>query len=404
MHLVPFVSSEDDCQLVDDFYSDAEYFRIELRNWTKIENSFGQADKLWVDAGVDGIHHVLKANGITKVVDGKTKKTVGGQWASLFKGFRNFEEVATKQFVEKPSTSKVEEFIDDILDACHALAPKAITVPQLPHVSDVSRNKINWAFAKATAQWKKKRKFNGALILPIILTNQEQLNLKGDRNKRITSADKSFQHANASGYWVVDSTMSDLDAAPIFQKKRFDGVLKFNSELQEKLPKASPSIAGPYWGLNLISWAKGLVEHPAIGVGRTFQYHISGGIITSSPKVRIAIPPLRRWAIHSKLKPWLVENVKNYDSASYAFEELNALLKSYNNLGTKQAARRQIAKFYAEWYAKIEEVVPAGRKLALFQDFTAAYVLGNDFSKLPADEGSAKHPERVAEYFMMFCL
>ena len=52
--LVPFVSSEDDCQLVDDFYSDAEYFRIELRNWTKIENSFGQADKLWVDAGVDG--------------------------------------------------------------------------------------------------------------------------------------------------------------------------------------------------------------------------------------------------------------------------------------------------------------------------------------------------------------
>ena len=151
MHLVPFVSSEDDCQLVDDFYSDAEYFRIELRNWTKIENSFGQADKLWVDAGVDGIHHVLKANGITKVVDGKTKKTVSGQWASLFKGFRNFEEVATKQFVEKPSTSKVEEFIDDILDACHALAPKAITVPQLPHVSDVSRNKINWAFAKATA-------------------------------------------------------------------------------------------------------------------------------------------------------------------------------------------------------------------------------------------------------------
>lgn len=391
MKLTPFISNEQDCRLVSEFYSSAEMLRIELGNVSKLAPHINEPKNLWIDSGFDGYQHVLDSDDVRET------------WKKLFQKFRHCDSFGIKSFIKKPDSKKVSEFVTDLLDECMASKPAAISVPQLPHVSDVSRNKLNWALAKAAGKWKVNSKYSGYLILPVILTHQNQLNLKAGRNPRIFAASKSFAHSNADGYWIVDSTMADLEGRPVFSSKRFEGILKFHEEMKEKIPNSKFRIAGPYWGLNLISWARGSITHPAAGVGRTFQYHISGGK-GWTPKTRIAIPSLRRWAIHGdSLRDWLTENVANYDKKSNSHKSLKAILDDFDNIGTQTTSRRQVAKFYSEWFASLEDADPASRQLVLFQDFSSAYVLGKTLTTLPSNE-QPKQPERVPKSFMMFCL
>jgi hypothetical protein len=174
--------------------------------------------------------------------------------------------------------------------------------------------------------------------------------------------------------------------------------------MKEELPESAIVIAGPYWGLNLVLWAKRLCRYPAIGVGSGYQYHLSGSLITNQPAIRLAIPPLRRWVRIGELREWLTQAMDSITPSDPAYAEFSYLRTNLAALSTKPSSRRQIAQFYKKWFDEIEAVPAAGRALALYQMLSSAYVLGKTLPPFSASEKTASRPERVAEYLMLNCL
>jgi hypothetical protein len=203
---------------------------------------------------------------------------------------------------------------------------------------------------------------------------------------------------------VVDSTLNDQDGSGSLER-RFQGLIKFHQELAEALPSDAIKIAGPYWGMNLILWARGLVHYPAVSLGRAYRYYVPG--LTPTAGVgRVALSPLRRLAIASPgLNGWFSEALTRIikgEPAYMKFEELSRSLPRIRlaALGSKT----QVARFYKWWFDGLASVPVSGRALALFQDLSKAYVLGRSLPALPDAEGTARRPERVAQQLMLNCL
>ncbi len=385
---IPFVFTDNDCRIVSSTYQDAKLVRVPVVKAAKFTTLLPKDTKLWVDPLFDGFH------------DGPGNKW--DWWDSHVKGCPDYRELWNPSFVAKPDKAKVKAIVDYFLDGCLTFKPSAITVPQLPVVKDVTRNKLNWELANCCGDWRERVKFEGQLVLPIIFTNQDQINTA--RRKRIAAIEKSYSNSNANAYWIVDSSLPDQSGSPTFLKKRFPALIDFHTEINEAIPTCVTRIGGPYWGMNLVLWARNLVDSPAISIGRSFRYFLSGGR-GNQPKVRIAIPSLRRWVQTSAaFVDWLAEceNLLGEDTAAY--KELANLSKKYSRLQTQDASRRQIAEFYKKWIDEIASTDTAGRALALYQDLSSAYVLGKTLPDLPSDERTARRPERVAEYLMLSCL
>ena len=408
---IPFVNNPTTSQLAADFYADSEFIRVPLESMDRLHTMLPRGPKLWIDAGVDGFHREFgpitsedeKREEQRRKKENKKGKKAGWEWRKHMRPFPNYERLADRTFQLKPQRSQVEEFVTAILDKCMEHSPALLTVPQLPLVSDVSRNKINKELAAATGKWKAGANYKGKLILPAVFTNQEQLNLKGSRTKKKDVLLKRYQEAGADGLWSVDSTLSDQKGSPTFRNDRFPGLIKFHEEIGDKLPAEAMTIAGPYWGMNLVLWARGLCDYPAIGLGGAYQYHISGGAI-QSPSVRLAIPPLLRWALTGAgFRKWLVQALADIDPSNGAYADFDELRKDYSTLSLRPAARRQIAGFYKQWCDKLESAPPPQRALALYEMLSAAYVLGKTLPDLPAEEKTARYPERIAEYLMLNC-
>jgi hypothetical protein len=276
-------------------------------------------------------------------------------------------------------------------------------MPQLPLVEDVSRNKVNAALAKATYEWKMKAQFKGKLILPLIFTNQKQLSGRTEWRPRVDLALKWYHKGGADGIWVVDSSLSDQMATETF-RNRFPALIDLHRYIRSCWPKGTEVVAGPYWGMNLVLWARGLCEYSAIGLGGAYTYYIPGGRLNKG-KTRLAIPPLRRWAVVSpELRKWLDESLRILNPKDVAYVELAELKMKYDSLLIRSAARDQVAKFYKNWFTRIEATPTVGRSLALYQDLSSAYVIGKQLPTLPPSGSSARRPERVAEYYMLNCL
>ncbi len=126
-----------------------------------------------------------------------------------------------------------------------------------------------------------------------------------------------------------------------------------------------------------------------------------------SPAVlRLALPPLRRWVrVEPGFQIWLKKAASEIGSGEAAYADIVDLRDNYNTLkNNKQSCREQIAEFYKNWFDEIEASPAAGRALTLYQMLSSAYVLGKALPRLPSKEGSARRPERVAEYLMLNCL
>ncbi|HEX7422632.1 MAG TPA: hypothetical protein VF311_01920 [Terriglobales bacterium] len=386
---IPFAFTARDGELVRTVYPDSEIVRISLETSAKVVSTLPHGVGVWVDGGVEGFERW---------------PDVSDNWKEHIKKFAGWQSVGEKDFQQNPNAQTVGKFVSEVLSACLQAAPKVswVSVPQLPAVSDGSRNKINKALAEAAAAWRNEKKYRGKLILPVILTHQEQANLKTDRNRRIQLAAQCFQRASADGYWVVEITLSDQSGQGPFAGRRFPGLIRLHEEIAEELNTSGPCIAGPYWGLNLVLWARGLITHPAIGLGIGYQYHVPAGKRRPKPaKRRIALPPLRRWATVSReLEAWLAGLPKN----DPAYKELRDLAPRFSKYTLEDEARRQVARFYKAWFDKIADTPASGRALALYQDFSTAYVLGKPLPDLPEDEKTARRPERIAEQFMLQCL
>jgi len=269
-------------------------------------------------------------------------------------------------------------------------------------VSDASRNKINRALARNAAEWKRTRKHNVKLILPVIFTHSKQVSLKTQRKGEL--AKECYELAGAQGVWVVDSTLNDQDGSGSLDK-RFQGLIKFHQELAEALPSDAIKIAGPYWGMNLILWARGLIHYPSIGLGGAYKYYIPGLTPTTGSK-KVALSPLRRLAVASPgLGSWFGQALTKIIRGESAYTELEELSRTLPRIHLALlSSKTQVAKFYKSWFDRLASVPVSGRALALFQDLSKAFVLGRSLPALPAGEGTARRPERVAQQLMLNCL
>lgn len=389
---IPFVQSQAQGTLVSKYYADAAIVRVPLLDGTKTTGVLPKRAKLWVDPMVDGFDDLAARVSTAKWTN---------PWYELMKALPGFSTITAEASLAKPSQPDVDVFVRDLLDKCLDLRPHWLTVPQLPVKGDASRNKINRALAKAAGRWKGNRNFSGRLILPLVFTNQSQVNKKTSRNPKVQLAEQCFHDAGCDGFWVVDSDLCDETGSATLRNKRFPGILALHEEINARIPSRI-RICGPYWGLNLVLWAKGLCDFGAIGVG-SFQYFLSGGMLKES-KARICISSLRRRAaVNTNLVKWLADSTAEIGTSHPAYADLAGLQRRMHVLFDKVAARDQVAEAYSRWLSTLGHGPAAGRSMALFQDLSAAYMLGKLLPPL-ADEKTARRPEAVAEPLMMSCL
>jgi hypothetical protein len=386
---IPFINSATDCAIAQNLYSDATAMRISLESIDKIKSYLPNGPKRWIDASIDGLHH-------------KDLSKLSGRYIAHVKRFAEYKQVADPQFQESPDKQVVEQFIFSVLDYCKDQTPDWISIPQLPIVSDASRNRINKLLADRTKAWRVKNGYRGKLILPAIFTKQNQLNGKTERNKKIASIMTCFTAAGADGVWAIDSSLDDQEGSGKFDQ-RFPALRNFHEELNQELPEDAITICGPYWGMNLVLWSRGAARFPAVGLGGSYRYHIPG--LKHYKRIeRLALRPLRRYATASpELKVWLADTIMNLSPNDPNRAEFSAIEKEMSKLPMSKNGRMQIAAFYKSWFEKFSSLPPAGRSLALYQDLSSSYVLGKTLKNLP-EKGTARRPERVAQQLMMNCL
>jgi hypothetical protein len=185
------------------------------------------------------------------------------------------------------------------------------------------------------------------------------------------------------------------------------GLIAFHEELKEALPSVR-FMAGPYWALNLVLWARGLVEVAVVAIGSGFQYH-GPGPAPQKAKHRIALTPLRRLAMPTDaLSAWM-QDVLEIKAGDEQRARIAALRKAASHLKTYErspvACRRQVATFYGKWLAHIAASPPAGRALTLYQDLSSAYVFGSGLPPLPDEDTEAgRRANAVAQQFMNIVL
>jgi hypothetical protein len=218
----------------------------------------------------------------------------------------------------------------------------------------------------------------------------------------VEQAARCYHESQADGFWVVDTSLAEESGSSTLRNKRFSGIICFHEELNERIP-SKIRVAGPYWGLNLVLWARGLVDFPAIGIGSGYQYFLAGGHARPA-SAKLALPALRRRVgVTPQLTVWLNNAVSKLSPSHPAHAEFNEIKKRYTILSAPDRAREQVAEFYKEWFNKIATAPKAGRSMALFQDLSAAYTLGKSLPDL-VDERTARKAEAVAEPLMLSCL
>jgi hypothetical protein len=398
LNYVAFITSSKTLRLVKSIYNDAEIVRVSIDMAERL--TLPESSKLWIDPGVDGFDDLERRRPRPDSKDTDKEKT--SAWYEFMKSIPGFESIGDPAFWLKPDQGETKQFVTKLLDQCAKHQPAWITVPQLPIVDDSSRNKINRVLAKVTGNWKRSRGFSGRLILPLVFTNQNQINGKTQRNPKVEQAERCYHESQADGFWVVDASLTDDSGSRTLRNKRFPGIIALHQELNNKIP-SKIRIAGPYWGLNLVLWVRGLVDHPLIGIGGNYQYHLAGGPSRKS-NIRVAISPLRRRVGIAQLDSWLVSALRVLGPAHPARGEFEKVQKQFSWLSDEDNARQQVARFYKTWVDLMASSPPAGRSIALFQDLSAAYALGKSLPDFAKTEETARKPESVAELLMLYCL
>lgn len=390
---IPFITSESVARLATRIYGDSHCVRLRLDKAERIRPLLPPRLKIWLDPCVDGLDDLKSKRGQQGTND----------WFDFMSSFASFDKMRSPAFHKKPETKNVQVFVKAVMNRCQKHRPAWITVPQIPFVKGSERNKINLALAEATGKWRIDKGFSGRLILPLVFTHQNQVNGKTARNPNVALAAKCYKKAQADGFWVVDKSLEDENGSSTLKNKRFPGLVALHQELNERI-SSRIRIAGPYWGMNLLLWARGLVDYAAIGVGSGYQYRIPGGI-ARQPSARLAIPPLRRRVVWStQLRSWLLGATGTLAKSHPVRSELRQLKNQLPSLRQADMAREQVANFYKQWFDIIASTPKTGRSMALFQDLSAAYALGRPLPDLGGTKGPARRPEAVAEPLMLSCL
>lgn len=386
---VPFIRGLSDEDIFNGHYTDAPFIRVGLDRGTRLTTLATAKRRLWIDVGLDGVESAFVPHG-------------DKNWKAYINQFGDMSSFVDQTFLSKPDRKKIEPQISAMLSRAATHSPAYISVPQLPYEGRSSHNKINRVLADITADWRKNHQAI-RLILPIILTGQQQLNGKTERNPIIKQVAGLTSKFGFDAVWSVDSSLEDQAGTGNFERLRFPGIIAFFEELRTA---ASPEmlVAGPYWGLGLVLWSRGLITHFGIGMGNSYRYHLPGGVLME-PKARVAIGALRRWTSSSNaLRDWFASEQAKLPPGSPEQNEFRTLQSQYPALLDSKITKKQVARTYRQWLDKIIAVAPAGRALALYQDLSAAFVTGKMLADLPDETGPSRRPDRVAEQLMLNCL
>jgi hypothetical protein len=394
-HYIAFGNFKTDWPLVNQFYPQAAGSRVTLQQLKSADPNELPRTKLWLDAEIDCLHHAEIFNPADKGFD---------KYRTYVDQFPN-----ARKMVDAPDGKSVGAFVNAVLDAIMMAAGALenlayISVPQLPYIPGGSRNRINRLLAEHALKWKSSQRKPPRMILPVVFAKTwGQTDGKTNRKMKVNLAKTCFEASGADGIWVVDSTLNDHDSSGPLENQRLPGIIHFHEELNSQLPSEMVTIAGPYWALNLALWARGLVRFPAIGVGRGYQYSVPGRDPQSAADIRVAVPPLKRLASSTALRPWLHDALRRLRRDDPVYNEFVKLGKKLEAL-TKKSARRQVAEFYKEWLYRLESVPASSRALTLYQDLSAAFVLGSSLQTFDKGMEDVPNPAVIAKQLMVNCL
>jgi hypothetical protein len=386
---IPFLHSVNDLRFLKSMDSFTSIIRVPLLS-SELCGKLPAEVRLWADGCVDGLHAEVKPNSPYR------------QYLTQFEGSAS---VVNATGLTRLDIKNVKTFVRAVLDRCHKLRPLWISVPQLPVGADALRNKINKAMAEAAGDWRMDERFSGKLILPVILTHQRQTKLKASRTKIINWAARCYSLSGAQGLWVVDSSLDDSSGSETLGRTKLPKLIAFHEELLQSFGEQELVVGGPYWGMNLVLWARGLVSHAAVGLGKGYHYFLPGGVIKPG-SARITLAPLRRLSVvNTELESWLLHSLSVLPSNHHARRDLVSIHKRISTYYDKDSARRQVAESYRTWIEKLSSVPPAGRALALYQDLSEAFVVGRTIGKnLPRAGSASRAPEKVAQQLLLNCL
>lgn len=388
MAYVPFVNSLSDAQIAKSLYADAACFRVQVQRVEKLRKVLPPNARLWVDSGFDAF----------------PAPNPESEWADFHSSFAGYQLFSDPEFLGNPGWKDVCSYVNAVMAAAMASKPSWLSVPQLVHADGVGRNKVNRLLAKAYRQWADKAGYQGVTVLPAVFSNQRQLVNKVPRDKKLAIVRKCYLAAGATGVWAVDHTLQDQLGTSNFDTERFPGIIKLHEGLG-KLPNLHVHLGGPYWGLNLVLWAKGIITNPAIALGTGYTYYPAGGY-SKPPAKRVALSPLRRWTVDTAdFRAWLATVISMLSPSTSAHSELAALQKELPKLSVSaDGHKEQVARFYRAWFMQFAKLSPNGRSIALYQDLSNAYMLGQSLPDIPSEVGGAKKPSAVARQLMLCTL
>ena len=417
---IPFLRTKFESENVGEFHAEAQLFRVTPETPASGFLSSVGKSRVWLDPGFDGIHRHSEeqATAASKKPDLSVKegRKWDSEWARRMTSAGDWTKFTSAEFLARPDKGFVTEFVSRLLSSAAGYA--WCTVPQLPVCEDSSANKTNRYLASAARQWSESYGRGVKLVLPIIWMKQNQYLTKSRSSSTggrgwgtvVTAAEKCFKLSGAAGYWSVDATLADQAGTGTF-RKRLPALVEAYQALSERLQPSELSVAGPYWGLNLALWGRGIVTAPAVGVGGGYRYHLSGGLAFNTPKARVACPFLRRWVPATPgLLDWIERVTKEVNPVeagqllTFQRDVERSIAKSPQGSG---AAKSSLARFYSGWVRKLDSVDRAGRATLLFQQFASAYALGKSMPQLPREGKGGEDPVKpsiVAQQMMLISL
>lgn len=390
--VIPAILSELDVKLVQRHYGDAPACWVRAERIDSLPTDLGHS-RVWMDFEVDGCHHERD----------RRKDTWKNRITALDGGTRLLD-VSLTGGIKLAEAERV-----NIAMLAKAQEKKVgwVTLPQFPITGEALREKDNRVLADGAGEAKRQGGFRGRRVLPVMFTHKDQINSKTLRKARVQKILKALDASLADAVWVCKTSLVEREGTGTFDKERFPDLIDFHELLRTALPKRIVVIAGPYWGIGLVLWARGFVDHPMALMGRTSPYYFPGGIVGARKATpRIALPPLLRVVDgNAASHNWLSETLTRLapdDKARVGFEQVAS---KWNKLvGTPSLAQTQIAEFYAEWVHGLSAAPATGRAIALYQSFSSAYVLGRQLSDIDGVSGPLKRPERIAQQYLMHCL
>lgn len=455
----PIVLSSKDARLVEKYYDDAMACRVSIADAENLIQKLPESCNLWLHAGFDGFPQ--NARICQKMYEGDG--SMPNSWFDYVRSLPAFDLLRDESIIQQngrhsltdDQSEDVRDSVFRALDDCLGFEPGLITVPQLAQGEKSERNCVNQSLATFSSEWAEDRNFEG-FVYPLIFSGLRGQTEDYDWRGKV---DRAIEYANIAGarhLWVVDASLDEEKAAGSYRDSRFPRLIEIHETINEKKDEEMAIIGGPYWGFNLLLWAKQLIDAPVIAVGSGFRYYLSGGI-PRNPIPRAVIPPLRRLVfVDSTLARWFEQALEKLSPTEPEYSEMEApgedienmsdealnsvdeyekqgsdediysdmlsdvldednietIVSKLENLSTESRVRAvadewrdQVAKFYKDWLSSIGEAPAEVRTLRLYQQLSKAYMLGKVLNGQIVDRpGYSGAPSAHAEQLKDFCL